>query len=281
MFEAILKHHSTYGIVQGRLSVPPDGQLQWFPVDIWPNEFYSAKLIGLNYIELLAERNYNSDNPIWSYTGRNLLLEHAASTGLSMYSSCIDYVIENSLVNDLNSDTFNHVKRFIEASSCLGCKIVIIPLLENSDLNTSTLSYLLPIIRSIASIAADFDIVVAIESLLDAKSLSNFLDLVKMDNVKCVFDTGNRVLLSNSLSDDVIALGDKIAHVHIKDKDSFGNNVLLGTGNVNFISIFRSLRDIEYRGSYVFETTRGTRPLDTAYFHLQFCNFCQFESSNV
>ena len=53
------------GICQGRLTLPPNNELQWFPQEKWEKEFEIAKSIGLNYIELLAEREHNPKNPIW------------------------------------------------------------------------------------------------------------------------------------------------------------------------------------------------------------------------
>ena len=50
-----------YGVVQGRLSKSPDNQLQWFPQDCWQDEFCKCETLGLNFVELLDERSYNSN----------------------------------------------------------------------------------------------------------------------------------------------------------------------------------------------------------------------------
>ena len=55
-----------FGVVQGRLTKSPPGCLQWFPQESWQEEFKVASNIGLNYIELIAEVQHNSENPIWS-----------------------------------------------------------------------------------------------------------------------------------------------------------------------------------------------------------------------
>ena len=36
------------GICQGRLTLPPNNELQWFPQEKWEREFEIAKSIGLN-----------------------------------------------------------------------------------------------------------------------------------------------------------------------------------------------------------------------------------------
>jgi sugar phosphate isomerase/epimerase len=103
--------------------------------------------------------------------------------------------------------------------------------------------------------------------------LKYFLILLDKKNIGAVFDTGNRVLESDNLYDEIKALGDLISHVHIKDKDRKGNNVILGTGLVNFQKVFDALEEIDYKGKLNFETTRGADPLNTATYHLALCKF--------
>ena len=59
-------------------------------------------------------------------------------------------------------------------------------------------------------------------------------------------------------------------HVHLKDKNDQGQNVLLGTGNVNFKSLLFTLKQINYEGSLTFETSRLDIPLNTAKNNLEF-----------
>ena len=59
---------------------------------------------------------------------------------------------------------------------------------------------------------------ICLESLLDHKILGRFIDEVNVDNLKCVFDTGNRSA-SKNLSEEILFLGDRIGHVHLKDKN--------------------------------------------------------------
>ena len=50
----------------------------------------------------------------------------------------------------------------------------------------------------------------------------------------------------------------------IKDKDNNGNNVILGSGGVDFKVFFDELKKINYRYNYTFETTRGNNALKNA-----------------
>jgi sugar phosphate isomerase/epimerase len=67
--------------------------------------------------------------------------------------------------------------------------------------------------------------------------------------------------------------------VHIKDKNSNNENVLLGTGLVNLESVFYALNDIKYNGPYTFETTRGSDPINTAKYNMNLVNF--FKSNAI
>jgi len=96
-----------------------------------------------------------------------------------------------------------------------------------------------------------------------------------------VYDTGNRVAFGHDLAGDIRLLGNSIAHVHIKDKNSDNANVLLGTGLVNFESVFCALNDIDYSGPYTFETTRGSNPINTAKYNMNLVNFFKDNSENV
>ena len=58
--------------------------------------------------------------------------------------------------------------------------------------------------------------------------------------------------------------------MHIKDKDNNGNNVILGSGGVDFKVFFDELKKINYRYNYTFETTRGNNALKNAAFNLSF-----------
>src|SRR5215207_6395499 len=78
------------GILQGRLVPSATGELQCSPGRRWREEFSMAASLELSHIELLAERTFDPDNPIWSADGRRELLGVAAAAGVALTSLCID-----------------------------------------------------------------------------------------------------------------------------------------------------------------------------------------------
>jgi len=261
----------SFGISQGRLT--PSLELQRFPSEAWQLEFHNASSLGISFVELLTERNYNKDNPVWSEEGRKEIIDLCLKSGCDIYSLCIDYIIDHSLLGDLDHSTTNHIKNIFCAAEAVGCKAVIFPLLEKSHIQKNNILEYVKIFKNFSKLANQHDLKIYIESLLNASELKYFLKLVNKKNVGAVFDTGNRVLESENIYDEIRALGNYIHHVHIKDKDSKGNNVILGTGLVNFKKVFEALEEINYQGKLNFETTRGVDPLKTASYHLTLCKF--------
>lgn len=254
------------GISQGRLIKPPNNELQWFPGPKWKEEFLIAKKIGLNHIEFLAEIKHNPSNPIWTKKGRDEIKACSREYEIQNYSACYDYLIENTIIDDfsINSHLYIYTKKFIDACSELNLKMIILPLLGNNNLNNLNMERVRKFLEIVIPYAFNKKIFISIESLADpiliTELLKNFLNY----STGCVYDTGNRVLLSNDQENDILSLSQFIKHIHIKDKNKINENVILGNGIVDFEKIFSGLRKINYKGIFTMETNRGEDPLKTA-----------------
>lgn len=267
------------GIVQGRLIQSPAEELQWFPQAYWEAEFFIAGTVGINYIELIAERNYNIHNPIWSDTGIAQIKELVKRNSLSLHALCNDYIVNHALIG--NVEVLEQNLRLIERCKLLGCEKLILPLFENSELNYDNSDNYIEVLRTIADKASECNILVCLETILDGNQIITFLNKLNHHNIAVVYDTGNRVAFGHDLAGDIRLLGNnRIAHVHIKDKNSHNKNVLLGTGLVNFQSVFEALCDINYEGPFTFETHRGTDPIRTARYNIEVINFFYSEAKS-
>ena len=263
-----------FGAFQGRLSKSPNGQLQWFPQDCWQEEFYKCERLNLDFIELLDERSYNPNNPIWSSSGRDEIKRVASETNRVLYSSCTNYTIDNSLLREF---TLDHIFNYLEVSEDLECKIVVIALMERSSVTKSNFDNYVSVIKQLCNSTS---LTICLESFRDHKLIGSLIDEVGADNLKCVFDTGNRSV-SKNLSEEILFLGDRIGHIHLKDKNKKGENVYLGTGKVNFYEVFESLAKINYNGSFVFESVRGTDPEKTMSYNMSFSKFFKSEIDKI
>ena len=267
-----MQSHLQFGMVQGRLVQSPPGQLQWFPQDYWESEFFIAHSVGIDYIELIAERNHNPNNPIWFDLGISRIIDLTRRNHLSLHALCNDYVIDHCLLD--NEEVLEQNFRLLERCRLLGIGKYIIPLFEQSELKIEKFVNFIKPLRLIADKAKECGVLVCLETVLETQLLISFLDQLAHPNISIVFDTGNRAVINNNLQDEIRVLGkQRITHIHIKDKNKDNQNVLLGTGIVNFKKIFESLVEIEYDGSYTFETERGKDPVRTALYNLEFVNF--------
>lgn len=264
------------GIVQGRLIKSPPGCLQWFPQKDWESEFFLARSVGFNYIELVSERQHNAKNPIWLDSGIDRIKSLLEDNNLLLPTLCEDYIIDHSLLEDESSE--NHLYEVIERGALLGVNKLILPLFEKSELNSKNIAIYAPVLRSISAFAEQYNILVCIETILNGAELVTLVELVDHENISCVFDTGNRIAFGHELAKDIVTLGNNIGHVHIKDKNKMNENVLLGSGLVNFKEVFEAFREIKYDGFYTFETFRGVDPVETAIFNMQFVKFFARES---
>ena len=269
---------SKFGIIQGRLTQSPHGCLQWFPQKEWKKEFVNATKLGINFIELIAEINHNSSNPIWTDDGIEQIKKTANANNIALYSLCNDYIIENSIHSE------NTIKQNIDLlNQCnkLGIKKYIMPFFNKSEINHKNIEKFIEPLNVIADIAYNYKIQISLETILTGEELINLLNALNNKNIYVVYDTGNRVAFGHDLSKDIELLSNKINHIHIKDKNRNNQNVILGTGLVNFSDVFKSLMKINYQGPYVFETTRGKDPLKTALYNMQLVDFFIENSKDV
>jgi len=260
-----------FGIVQGRMIQSPEGCLQWFPQEHWESEFFIASTIGYDYIELIAETLHNENNPVWTDKGIKKILALAERNNLSLHAICNDFIIENKLPG--SKSVLEQNRKLISRAKLLGIQKLILPFFKESELTENNFDdYKAPLIE-IADVALENNILVCIETILDGRTLLNFLEYADHPNVKCVFDTGNRVAFGHDIYSDILLLGNLIRHIHIKDKNDKNENVLLGTGKVNFKEVFKSIFAIKYSGPYTFETYRGKNPVKTALYNKSFAEF--------
>ena len=268
-----------WGIVQGRLVESPPGCVQWFPQERWREEFELATRAGLNYIELLAERDYNEDNPIWSAVGVEELKQLAQSHNLQLLSACDDYIIDHCLLGD--AEVLEMCQTLLRRSHELGLSIYVLPLFEASNIDRQNYRSFVDDIRRIATWAEPFGITVCLETLLDADALVDLLSLVARENVAVVYDTGNHAGEGHDPAVEMVKLGRWVRHIHIKDKVDSGENVYLGTGLVDFAAVFAALARIDFSGGLTFESQRGMDPVRTARHNRRFAQFFAGETEGL
>lgn len=102
-----------------------------------------------------------------------------------------------------------------------------------------------------------------------ADSLVQVLRTLNRPNVGVNFDPANMILYAKGDPIEALrVLGPWIRHVHIKDAvqtkvaGTWGQEVPVGTGQVNWKAFFSALGEIKYAGDFVIEREAGTRRVE-------------------
>ena len=229
------------GIIQGRLS-PPHNGFQETPTE-WEREFDLLPKLGLNHIEwIVTKENFNT-NPLFT---NNL-------TNYPISSICADFMVDNNFYNPTYLDLT--LKKICYLAISNNIKYVTIPLLENSSVNNYKI--LKKFINSFQHYLKTFNnLNFLIEAESSFKLVKELLNL--SNNIFLTYDTGNITscgfnhyeYLSNCIS--------KIKTIHLKDRTKNPiKTVPPFTGDTDFNLIFKTLKDLNYRGNFTIQTARG------------------------
>jgi len=258
------------GIMQGRLS-PRGARPQSFPALTWPQEIEQARACGFDRLEWLVTGESLGHNPLWSPDGPLRLIQRS---GLRVASVCADCFITAPIVGVPAANAIDGLallERIVTCAHRLGAGVVVLPLLEGNAIATGD-----DAAAVVAALAAPLlharacGIRVALESDLPAPQLVDLVRSAGSDVLGVCYDTGNAAASGFDAAADLRAIGDRLFHVHIKDRRRNGGSVPLGEGDADFEAVFDGLRAVGYHGPIILETPPGDDPLTSARAHLAF-----------
>lgn len=251
------------GIMQGRLTKPNGRGIQFFPFDHWREEFDLAKEISLDEIEYIFDYDNYEQNPLWQDAGERVK-EAASLTGVNVNSVCFDYFMRRPFFKfdgAKRGEILEENKRIIDHIICnmekTGIKLIEIPLVDDSSLKSEQeaeafRSFLLEILKN-----APDDVRFGLETDLPPKGFKEYLDSFGQARIGANYDSGNSSGIGYLPYEEVTTLRDYIFNVHIKDRVYHGTTVALGTGSADFKELFRGLKEIGYKGSFILQAARG------------------------
>lgn len=256
------------GIMQGRLVPSTTGELDCSPGPQWRAEFTLAGEIGLGHIELVADRRFDAANPIWSSAGRDELRRAATASSVGIPSLCVNEPLAVRL--DETDDLAALIDRVTEVVADLPIRIVVLPLLEASDLSQLDWSSAARCVDRFAAALRSAGARLSLELSLPAPEGLQFLSLTTEGAAGICYDLGNATAMGFDVDAEITELGEQIVHVHAKDKNDAGENVEFGTGNTRFDRGLSRLADLGYDGLLTMEATRGAEPVATARAHQEY-----------
>ena len=258
------------GYMQGRLSNYKLKNISVYPLDPY-KEIEIASNFNLSHIEFITKEQVRLDknNLIWSDVEIKKILKKNKLFNFRNIS-----FIDNRAVKKNIIDLINYYQKLIKQLKKAQFTIFIIPLIEKSELKNSNLEKFVTILNFISDECKKNKINFFVEtnaSILEFENLKK-----KMQNkIGLVYDTGNRYLNNKkNYINEIKLLSNNIKHVHLKDRDNKGKNVLFGNGNVNFKKIFKCLKEINYKGYFTIESTREKNAVSSLIKNYRYLSKC-------
>lgn len=261
--------------MQGRLSLPQAGRLQFFPLD-WQEEFSRARDLGFTHIDWFLDKDIHNFDPVKDIWLKEDVLSKIDEARKTLPLNSIDFG-RFAVFGGGSAETVAVCKELLPLlATRLTNKIIVFALVENLAPHTpEEKSEAQAVLKQIVEIASPLGLRIGLETDMPADELKDFVDFFSNGSVGVCYDTGNTVTLGFNAADDVRALGARVISAHLKDrKIGSTQSLLLGTGDVNFPDFFRALKDIGFNGSYTLQAWRGEDYIEDAKKQLAFTHDC-------
>jgi len=247
-------------LVQGRGLKQESNLMQYFPSN-WKEEFTIIQKLGFYGIEWIYDKKSESTNPILSDLGRKDMKELSQKYNVKLENIVFDWFIEHPLLKNDQftiSEKIQKFKSLIEISAKTGFKRVIFPLLENNEISSiDERNKFIEILKEITNILELYKIELHLETSLTPEKEKEIIKEINHKKILVCFDMGNSASYGYDPQNVIRIINDYIGSVHIKDRILNGTSVPLGKGNVDFLEVFRTLRNIDFQGPISFQVYRN------------------------
>lgn len=248
--------------MQGRLSDLVGGKIQAFPVEDWRQEFSSASSIGIHRMEWTLDQDGLHENPLMSCSGREQIKVLSKSNKIEIKSLTGDCFMQapfwksSGKAKDNLLDDFYAVCR---ASSAIGIKVVVMPLVDNGSLDKQIQEDdLVATLLATENFLTKHSVCIAFESDYEPEELRRFIDRLPAKRFGVNYDIGNSAALGFDPKVELDAYGHRVLNVHVKDRMLGGATVPLGDGAAEFDVVFSELSNLRFQGSYILQTARAS-----------------------
>lgn len=247
--------------MQGRLSPLVGGKIQAFPFDHWQEEFAMAKSIDISLMEWTLDCDRLYENPLLTPHGQQRIRSLCQTYQLMIPSLTGDCFMQAPFWKASRQHRKKLHTDFIEvakACSAVNINLIVVPLVDNGSLeNNIQEEQLIAFMLDHVDLFRALDLNIIFESDFPPSRLYHLIRKLDAPLFGINYDIGNSAALGFNPVDEFDAYGSRILNVHVKDRLLRGTTVPLGTGNADFITVFRLLSDCSYTGSYIMQTARA------------------------
>jgi L-ribulose-5-phosphate 3-epimerase len=223
------------GIMQGRLSPPVDGKIQFFPKTNWRSEFPILKDIGIHNLEWTFDKSDLFSNPIITTSKLNEVLSLSSEYEVLVRTATCDNLM-NSPIHKVGPEGMTddrELENFINLLGKSPISTIVWPLVDAGSLSSKSeiKSFLKKLEKHFSNLQLN-NIRVAFETDLQPKQNRYLMDELPREIFGINLDIGNSASYGNSIIDEWALYGDRIMNIHLKDRVLNGSTVPLGKGAV-------------------------------------------------
>ena len=247
--------------MQGRLSPIVDGKIQAFPWKNWQTEFQLASENNFKIIEWTIDQEKILENPLMTEDGKCEIKKLSKKFDIKIPSLTGDCFMQSPFWKLYGEEKKNRIKEFLQlTSSCskLGINIIVIPLVDGGSIEKIDQSKsLTEFLFEKESLFIEMGIKIIFESDFSPNKLYKFIQNFSPEVFGINYDVGNSAAMGFNTKEELLAYGDRIYNIHIKDRVLNGTTVPLGSGDADFPLFFETLSKLNYSGNLILQTARS------------------------
>jgi hexulose-6-phosphate isomerase len=227
--------------------------------------------LEIPFVELDCEKE-----PLWTREGVQQIRGLAEATGLEVPSCCAGRYNLRGFVNpdpEVREKCVEILLHLIDTCAEVGMENILVAFFGDHEIETDKhRDLVVEAMKRCAPKAESRGITLALEGTVTAEDFFEIIDRTESEALGVYYDVGNAVWLGYDGPAELRKISERglLAQVHIKDMTPEKQNVPLGEGGVNWPAVGDALREIEYDGYLVLETTGGDDRRAFAQRHLAF-----------
>ena len=268
------------GFMQGRLVKDEKNLIQSFPTKNWVKEFSIANQLGLKKMEWTIDRKNILKNPLFNKNQIIKIKKLSKVNDLKIESITCDFFMQRPFFKIKNrkkmSIEISLLKMLIKLSKKIGIKYFILPLVDNSSINSKKEEQILikELIKA-SKILKKNKQKILFEIDYPPTKLKNFIKKFPPLVFGINYDLGNSASNGYDLKEEIDYFK-YVKNIHIKDRKLNGPTVPLGKGDADFNFFFKSMKKINYKGNFILQTARGKNDINEIKKNLSFLKKFKF-----
>ena len=266
--------------MQGRLVKDEKNLIQSFPTKNWVKEFSIANQLGLKKMEWTIDRKNILKNPLFNKNQIIKIKKLSKVNDLKIESITCDFFMQRPFFKIKNrkkmSIEISLLKMLIKLSKKIGIKYFILPLVDNSSINSKKEEQILikELIKA-SKILKKNKQKILFEIDYPPTKLKNFIKKFPPLVFGINYDLGNSASNGYDLKEEIDYFK-YVKNIHIKDRKLNGPTVPLGKGDADFNFFFKSMKKINYKGNFILQTARGKNDINEIKKNLSFLKKFKF-----